>query len=155
MTMPPLPSPGQEPWDAALNAYLTALGDRIAVLETAPEYVFGSTAYQFSNQAPPATGSQLRLNNTNPSLATLIDARVIDSDGADRSQWFKILNTRSMVRINDWDNAAVYHRFNVTGPTTNDGTNVQIPVVWATGVGVIPNAKIHVGFIADMSAIVS
>ena len=114
-----------------------------------------STPYQFSNQAPPATGNQLRLNNSNPSLATVIDLRVLDSDGADRSQWIKLLNVRSMVRINDWDNATIIHRFNVTAPTTSDGVNAQIPVAWTTGVGVIPNAKINVGFILDISTVVS
>jgi hypothetical protein len=180
-TMPPLPQIGAEDWGPDLNNCLTwlnqqmagnsasieALQDevetlqgqvstlqaRVTALESRPEYVYNSTAYQFSNAAPPATGNQLRLNNVNATLATMIDMRLIDSDGADRSQWIKLLNIGSRLRINDWNNAAIFHRYNVTGPATLDATNAQVPVTWVDGAGVIPNAKINVGFFVDVSAI--
>jgi hypothetical protein len=153
MSMPPLPVAGQEPWDAALNAYLAALEDRIDALEARPQYIFNSYAWQFNNGPPPAvsTGgnSQVRLNNANPTLATLIDIRLVDSDGADRTPIFQQLGVGSNVRINDWD--ANIHRFAVTGPATMNVTNAQIPVSWVSGNGVIPNAKANVAFLIALA----
>jgi hypothetical protein len=149
MSMPSLPDAGQDPWDVALNTYLTALESRITAVENKPEHVYNSYAWQFSNAAPPATGSQLRLNNTNPVLATLIDVRKVDLDGADRTPVFLQVTPDDIIRINDWDNAANLHRYTVTGTPTMDATNVQIPVAWDSGSGVIPTtgqAKINVAF---------
>jgi hypothetical protein len=145
------PAIGQDPWGADLNTYLAGLESRIVALEAAPQWVFNSAPWQFSNATPPATGSQLRLNNPNPSLATVIDVRKIDSDGADRMPWFQVLANGSIIRIADWNNASVYHRYSVTGASVFDATNAQIPVVWVTGLGVIPNAKINVGFVVDIT----
>lgn len=141
---------GQDPWGADLNAYLASLEARIAALEANPEHVFNSYAWQFSNLTPPATGSQVRLNNVSAPLATVIDIRKIDSDGADRTPVFQQLTPGDLVRINDWDNAAVIHRFNVVTAPTMDATNVQIPVTWLSGSGTIPNAKVNVAFLVSL-----
>jgi hypothetical protein len=170
------PVAGQDPWDADLNATLDYLNEqinnfaamigpiqvhlgqldtsvndlqtRVGALESRPEYLYNSAPWQFSNAAPPATGSQLRLDNTNPSLATLIDMRLIDSDGADRTPWIRASGTAgSRLQLTDWDNAANTHRFLVTGTPTIGATNAEVPVSWVSGTGVIPNAKINVGFL--------
>ena len=163
--LPPLPVPGQEDWGDDLNTYLVAVNAvltelqgehavfdaRVTALEQQPEYVFNSAPWQFSGNAPPATGNQLRLDNTNPGLAALIDVRKIDSEGADRSPWLQMIASGSVIQISDWDDSTVYHRYQATGPATFDATNVQIPVTWITGLGTLPNAKANVGFLVDVS----
>ena len=142
---------GADPWGEALNSYLISLESRIIDLEGQTEHIYNSFSWQFSNAAPPATGSQLRLNNVNATQATLIDLRKIDNDGADRSAWLKLLDFGAVIRIHDWDNAAVFHRFTVTAPPTFDATNAQIPVVWDTGNGVLPNAKVSVAMLVTLT----
>lgn len=149
-----LPAIGQDPWGADLNAYMTALEARVDALEAKPDYVSSSYPWQFNTGAPPATGtgsgSQIRLNN-NPSLATVIDMRITDSNDADHKPIFQQLNVGSLVRINDWDNAAIIHRYAVTGTPTMDATNVSIPVTWQSGSGVLPSAKVNVAFLVVLT----
>jgi hypothetical protein len=150
MTVPTL---GQDPWGAALNAHLAALEARIADLEALDEKVFSSYPWKFSAGAPPALAGELRLNNVNPALATQIDLRKIDGDGADRTPSLMQLSYGDLVRINDWDDANVIHRFNVTGAPVIGTTNAQIPVTWISGGGVLPTsgaAKINVGFLVSL-----
>jgi hypothetical protein len=149
------PEPGTEDWGDDLNTYLEYLEARIVDLENRPQYVYNSYAWMYNNGAPPATGSgvnnQVRLNNVDLTQATLIDIRKLDADGADRTPIFQRLVPGSMIRINDWDNAASLHRFDVTAAPTMDATNAQIPVAWESGGGVIPNAKANVAFLIALT----
>jgi hypothetical protein len=120
---------------------------RLDTVEAKPEYIFNSAPWQFSNGAPPATGNQVRLNNVDPKLATLIDIRLIDVDGADRARWFSALSTGCYVRISDWNASNTTHRFKVSGVATIGVANASIPVTWDQGNGLIPNAKADVGFL--------
>ena len=86
MSEPGLPTIGMEAWGDDLNAYLTwldsrldtvattlaALEARIEAVENAPEAVYNSYSWQYSNAAPPPTGNQVRANNTNLALATMM-----------------------------------------------------------------------------------
>lgn len=150
------PEPGQTLWGDDLNTYLLSLEARIAsnearmtALEAKPEHIYSSAPWQFSNAAPPSTGNQVRLNNTNPSLATVIDIRRLDSDGADRSAAFQLVDVGAVIRISDWNDSTAYHQFRPTGQATFTADNAQIPVTWETGVGTIPNAKANVGFLLE------
>lgn len=156
MTSTP-PVIGLDPWGDDLNAYfawlenrINAMDVRINALEAKPEHVYNSFAWTFSNLAPPATGSQVRLDNVDLSLATLIDIRLLDSDSADRTPIFQQVKSGDQIRINDWNNAASIHRFTVTGAATMNATNASIPVTWLSGSGVIPNAKANVAFLVAL-----
>lgn len=174
MTVTP-PTIGQEDWGDDLNTYLIDLEKRIAdnvqritlleqdvadaqddilALQTKPDYVYNSYAWQFNNGAPPATGNpknEIRLNNADPALATVIDVRKLDFDGADRTPIFQQLGVGAKIRINDWDDAALLHRYTVTGTPTMDATNVQIPVIWLSGSGTLPNnTKVTVGLLVSL-----
>jgi hypothetical protein len=144
---------GQDPWGQDLNAYLTSLEARITLLESKGEHVYNSFAWKFSSAAPPAGATEVRLNNVNAALATQIDLRKIDLDGADRTQVFLQVSAGDIIRINDWDNAAILHRYRATGVPTMDATNVTIPVAWETGSGTLPttgNAKVNVAFLISL-----
>lgn len=147
------PVVGQTPWGEDLNAYLAELEARIVALEANPEHVYNSYAWKFAIAAPPAGVGELRLNNTDPSLATLIDMRLIDSDGADRTPVFLQVTPGDTIRVNAWSNASIYHRFHASGVPTLGTTNVTIPVVWEAGTGTLPTAgqaKINVGFLVSL-----
>jgi hypothetical protein len=159
------PAVGQDPWGDHLNSYLmqleerivaseesivalAALEARIVALEAQKEYVYNSFAWQFSSSPPPATGNQLRLNNPSPLLATVLDFRRIDSDGADRTPIFQQLGVGDTIRITDWNDASQLYRYKVTGSASFSVDNVTVPVSWFDGAGVVPNAKVNVGFLA-------
>jgi len=149
--MTTLPTIGEDPWGAELNAYLTDLAQRVVALEAKPAYVYNSYSWQFSNSLPPPTGSQVRFNNANLSLATSAVFRLIDNDGADRTPIFQQLGVGAQIRINDWNNAANIHRFSVTGPANIAASDVTVPVAWISGNGTIPNAKANVAFLVPLS----
>jgi hypothetical protein len=148
MSSPPII--GQDPWGAQLNAHLAQLDARIDALEARPQYVYNSYSWQYSNLAPPPTGNQVRFNNATLSLATSAVFRLIDNDGADRTPVFQQLAVGSQIRINDWNDAASIHRFNVTGPATI-ATDATVPVAWVSGSGTIPNAKANVAFLIALT----
>lgn len=168
------PAIGTDPWGADLNAYfahleglvtnvgngvtaldarldqveasITQILGRLDALEEVPEYVVNSYSWMYSNQAPPPTGSQVRFDNADLSLATQAVFRLIDNDGADRTPVFQLLTTTSLLRINDWNDANVIHRFHVTGSAVFGASDVAVPVVWVSGSGTVPNAKANVAF---------
>jgi hypothetical protein len=133
-----------------LESRILAAENRLDLVENRPEYLYNSYAWTYSNAAPPATGSQVRLNNTDLTVATLINIRKIDGDGADRTPVFLQLTPGDQIRINDWNDATKIHRYRVTGVPTTDATNASIPVAWFSGAGVIPNAKANVAFIVSV-----
>lgn len=135
----------------AINANtsaISALATRVTAVEARPEYVYGSSPYQFATQMPPATGSQVRMNNANPQLVTMLDFRRIDMDGLDRSQIFEMMTPDTLIRISDWGNSAVWYRFKVTGPKVNQGTdNLNIPVVYHSSAGTLTGTKVNAGIL--------
>ena len=149
---------GQEAWGDDLNSYLmwidarldvmdsalVALTDRVTTLESQPEHVYNSYSWQFSNSAPPPTGNQVRADNTNLALATMLEFRKLDNDGNDRSGVLGALTQGCRIRLSDWDNAAANYRYEVSGAPTVTTDTVQIPVTWLDGSGTIPNAKAEV-----------
>jgi hypothetical protein len=134
-------------WGDDLNAYLATLDARLTVVEDKPEYLFNSYSWQYSNAAPPPTGNQVRFDNANLSLAHSAVFRLLDNDGADRTQVFRMLSVGCQIRINDWDNVSAIHRFNVTGSATIGASDATVPISWISGTGTLPNAKANVAFI--------
>ena len=126
---------------------------RLTTLETAPEYVYNSTPWMFSNAMPPATGNQIKLNNTNPSLATLIDVRKIDADGADRSPWFQMVAPGAIIQISDWDDSTTYHRFRRPAQRRSVLPTSRSRWPGSSGLGTIPNAKANIGFLVNIKPI--
>lgn len=151
------PTIGQDPWGEDLNAYLndmearlTSVEARLVDVEGQPEWLYNSYSWQYSSAAPPPTGSQVRFDNANLSLATQAVFRLIDNDGADRTAVFRQLTFGAQIRINDWNNADNLHRFNVTDVAVVSASDVTVPVAWLTGSGTIPNAKANVAFLIPL-----
>jgi hypothetical protein len=126
---------------------IESLQAQVTTMAAKPEYIYNSFAWMYSNASPPPTGNQVRFDNANLSLATTATFRLIDVDGADRTNVFQRLSQGSKMRINDWDNAALEHHFSVTGPAIIGGTDATIPLIWTEGNGVLPNAKANVAFL--------
>jgi hypothetical protein len=141
------PTIGQDPWGQDLNDYLATIEARLTTVEDKPEYIYNSYAWQYSSLAPPPTGNQVRFDNANLTLAHNAVFRLLDSDGADRTAVFQQLGAGAQIRINDWNNAANIHRFNVTGPAVFGASDVTVPITWKSGQGTIPNAKANVAFV--------
>lgn len=128
-----------------LEGQVSTLMSRVAALEARPDYIFGQATYMFTNLAPPATGNQIRLNNTTPNLVTVLDVRRLDADSADRSQAITMVTPGTLIRLADYDNAANFYRYRATATATKVGAdNFTVPVVWHSGAGTIPNSKIAV-----------
>lgn len=130
-----------------LDQRVAALDGRVAAVESRPDYIFNSYSWQYSNAALPPTGSQVRFDNADLTAATSAVFRLIDNDGADRTTLFQQLGVGAKVRISDWDDAAIIHRYDITGPATIGAADATVPVTWVSGSGTIPNAKANVGFL--------
>jgi len=130
---------------------LNSLGARVSAVEDRPDYVFVNPTYMFSTIAGAATGSQIRINNADPKLATMMDVRRLDADGADRSYGLSLLTTKSQIRLNDFNNSAISYRYRVTGPPTQVGAdNWNIPVAWIASAGTLSSTKINVGLFINV-----
>jgi hypothetical protein len=174
--LPVPPEPGQYLWGDDLNTYLLSLEsrivaneqrfaaygplitalegrvdvleDRVVALEARPDYIFGQAAYQFAVQMPPATSNQVRMNNANPQLATMLDFRRIDANGVDRTLAMDMVTPETLIRMTDADNGAVWYRFKATGPAVKVGLdNFNVPVEYHSSAGVLGAVEVNVGLL--------
>jgi hypothetical protein len=96
------------------------LEGRVAALEARADYIYNNYTWKYSNAAPPAGVGEIRFNHTNLSLATLINFRLIDWDGGDRTPVFTQLTTGTKIRVNAFADASILHRFTVSAVPTMD-----------------------------------
>jgi collagen triple helix repeat protein len=92
-----------------------------------------SFGYTFSAAAPPPGNAEVRLNNVNQTIATVISASHTTSTGADTTNALGIINTSNQIYLQDKDDATSWQLYNVTGPVTNQGSYTDIPVAWKKG----------------------
>lgn len=151
--MSDLPVIGQDPWGNDLNTYLAGLEYRVHELETHP-YVFTTAPYQYSNSLPPATGNQVRFDNSDLKLATTVNFRRIDVDGADQVAVFQQLDPGSMLRLSDWNDAAIWQRFRTTTVVDIGEDDATLGVAWETGADApLVNGKTLVMFLTKLHLI--
>jgi hypothetical protein len=130
------------------------LEGRVAALEGEADYVYNNYIWKYSNAAPPAGVGEIRFNNTDLSLATSVDFRLIDWDGGDRTPVFAQLTPGTKIRVNAFADANILHRFTVNAVPTISATNAVISVTWDSGDGTLPTAgqaKTNVGFLVLLS----
>jgi hypothetical protein len=105
----------------------------------------GLFAYQFNNGSPPPTGNQIRLNNSDQTLATEVWIRYETSDGVDIRHVLALIDADDIVAIQDKDNAATFRRYQTIGPAVDQPANqaVMVPVVHLNGNGTLPNQAVE------------
>lgn len=100
------------------------------------EFMFESTP-----TAPP-TGSEIRFNNANQALATLVWVKNTSVDGADVTAALGLTQAGSVIYIQDKDDATKYQRYKATGAAVNKGTYTEIPVSWQNGGAALPEQRV-------------
>jgi hypothetical protein len=95
------------------------------------EYTFDSSV-----DAPP-NNSQLRLDNVDAALATKIWVHNNDADGVDVSNLLTLVEKDFILFVQDKNDPTKRARYIAEGPMTNLGTYCEIPVAYATGLGVL------------------
>jgi hypothetical protein len=146
--MPPLPVPGEDPWGATLNAYLTALEERVLALENTPHQHVGRYNYNGTPSAPPASG-QLRFNSADPLAATFVYINYTNADGTDVKNFWTPAPPATMdpiqsVYIQDRDDSSKWVEYTNPSPRTDLGTYAQVPIVLSRHSGVLPTQQVTV-----------
>jgi hypothetical protein len=96
--------------------------------------MFITWPYQFNtNTSEPPTSSQIRLNNSDQTLATKLWIMYSNSDGMDVREVIKTFGAEGECVLQDWDDATRIERYNVTGPATDKGNYAELPVEWLSG----------------------
>lgn len=97
------------------------------------EYSYNSTV------AEPPGGGQLRMNNVDPHLATLLWVSGTDAPGVDGINVLKQADAGIGYYIQDKDDSSKWAAYNVTGSAVVKGAYVEIPVQFKQGtVSVLP-----------------
>jgi len=103
----------------------------------------GSTTtanYRFSTttSAPPSSG-QVRVNNVNQTLASIVWLSKTDSDNRDVTLLLALIKAGDAILIQETADSTVMDRYIVSGSIVDYPTYVQIPVTWDKGSGALPN----------------
>ena len=105
--------------------------------------------FQFSAATvEPPTGSQLRLNNTDPQLASLMWVRSLTTPGEDVHNLLVVFPVGSTVYVQDWDDHTRYHRYQITAATVDKTDYVEIPIGWVASGQPLLAQKIDLAVVA-------
>jgi len=91
------------------------------------EYMFSATPTE------PPTGSQVRLNNANQTVATLIWVRDTTAPGGDATNFLNLIDTGMKIFIQDKDDSTKWQLYVTTGPSVAKSGYHQVPVTWNSG----------------------
>jgi hypothetical protein len=137
MSMPDLPTAGQEPWDAALNAYLSALEARVTLLESTPSNRAYFYTYASNTSAPPASG-QLRMDSTDRTSVTRLWFHDVTAEGVDVSAMWAVLaaGTVDDFYIQDKDDSTKWVRYHSLADPVDMGTYTECQVSFVNDGGI-------------------
>ena len=112
----------------------------------------GHASFTFSNTttAPPSN-SQLRLNNSTQTAATLLYVSETDTDGLDVSVGLDKILAGHQIYVQDYDDASKWLKFAVTANGIDRGTYREFAVSYLSGPGAIPAGKLELQGIAPGS----
>lgn len=132
-----------------LHSETAAIENRVALLESRFNVAIFRGAWQFVDTAPPPTGSQLRMDNADQTLATELHFRVLDTTGVDQTALFA--QDITAIRLQDEDNAAAYRLYTVTGPAVVATGTAVVPVAFESGGAALPNQRVLAVFAVDLT----
>lgn len=139
-----------------LNAVESSLAEHDAAIAAInAQLIAGTMQYNFNTTtAPPVPSNQFRLNNTNANSATIIYFSWITAGGADVRNIFRLFGAGGLVVVQDFNDAAIAHKYNVTGAATEDvpGEYFSLPVTWVSGSGVFSGSQKHLIVVARFLA---
>lgn len=102
---------------------------------------FGLLDYSYNNNtaAPPA-GGQLRLNNSNQTLATAAYFNDTDAPGTDMHHVLMLLGQGDLLVIQDKDDSTRFQRY-VSGTPIDQAGYVELPITWTSGGTAFPSGQ--------------
>ena len=133
--------------DIELRRRIAALEARMTVAEVAIA-AFGlrgaHASFSFNaNTTTPPTGNQLRLNNASQTAATSMYVAHTTFDGMDATNGLNNIRSGDLIYIQDFDNAATWVRYTVSGTPINHGSWHEFPIAWESGPANVPFQKIE------------
>jgi hypothetical protein len=100
----------------------------------------GVVQYNYqANTAPPAANGQFRLNNADPTQATVAYLSAKSLAGGDVSNILSLLDVGGTLTFQDFNSATIYDNYTVAAAMTNSGTYFTVPVTWTGGSGPLNN----------------
>lgn len=108
----------------------------------------GEWMYSVTITEPP-TGSEIRLNNANQTLATKMWVKSTTADGIDMSAILGLLTSAFRLYFQDKDDASRYQRYQVTGNSIPKTGYTEIPISWLNGGVAVPAQRVVLAFITD------
>lgn len=107
------------------------------------EYSFNGTTTQ-----PPSSG-QVRLNNANQTLATLMWVSHMTPEGVDVGNIASTFKAGTKVYIQDKDNSARWQQYELTADATAKGTYTEFAIEWLEGGDPVPEQRCKVMFLSQ------
>ena len=88
--------------------------------------------YSDAGATPPNDG-QLRMNNADQTLASLLYASNTTAPGVDVTNGINLVHVGNQIYVQDKEDASRYQVYDVTGDAINHGTWTEVPVAWTKG----------------------
>jgi hypothetical protein len=155
-------TPPQNISAADIRTMVTDLWDKITLVEEANadlaqqvealthdagiDLIFGE--WMFNLSAPPPAAQQVRVNDTPMDDVTMVEFRLIDADGTDKSLLFA--QDITLLRIQDKDEASKWVTFDVTGPAVVGADTAQVPVSFVDDGNPLTAQRVRVLFMVDL-----
>jgi hypothetical protein len=112
----------------------------LAPVESGVAILTAELTFSTSVVAPPGN-NQLRLNNANQALATLLWTTNDSVDGIDITMPLSHIRLGTSLYVQTTADATKWQRYNATGNSINKGAYTEIPIVWVEGGAALSSAR--------------
>lgn len=102
--------------------------------------------FDFATDSPPPLASEIRLNNADQTLATVIAISKTTNDGLDATAALIKIHSGARIRIQNWDDSSKWQRYVATGAATDQGTYVTAPIAFDAGGAALLAARTSIYF---------
>lgn len=99
--------------------------------------------WSFNNTvAEPPGGGQIRINNADQTLATVMWISGTTAPGVDAINLLKFhIEEDGRLYLQDKDNSAKWQAYEVAGPIVDEGTYIEVPIIWDQGGEPVPDGQ--------------